>query len=64
MDKVFVTLKNGYAQIVDEKGYSHGHHLPNSDWVNVQVNGDTIMATNKSGYTQFFDKYGNYRGHM
>ena len=62
-DQVFVRLRNGYAEILDSKGYSRGKHLPNNNWVNVQVNGNTIMATNDRGYVQYFDQNGNVIGH-
>ena len=64
MDKVFTNIKNGYVRILDEKGNYHGDHLNGTDWVDVQVNGDVIMATNKAGDTKIFDKKGNYRGHV
>jgi len=63
MDKIFVTVKDGYAKILNERGNYEGNHLAGSDWVSAQVNGDQIMATKKDGTTQFFDKKGNYRNH-
>ena len=59
MEKIFVKIDNGYVTILDEKGNSHGYHLSGNDWVNVQVNGDKIMATNKGGYSYIFDSHGN-----
>jgi hypothetical protein len=62
MEKIFVKLTNGYVTILNERGFATGNHLNGCDWVNVQVNGDTIMATKKDGTIQFFDSRGNYKG--
>ena len=62
MSTVFAKLENGRIVILNERGQGNGRASVGSGYVNVQVNGEYIMATRKDGRIEFLDKNAQYTG--
>ena len=59
---LFAKLQNGRVIILNERGQGNGRASVGSDYVNVQVNGEIIMATRENGRIDFLDKNANFTG--